>query len=314
MNTISSILVVVDPTVVRDFVVDRAKLIAKASDATVRFFINNADTLREHSYLYEGMNGEIFETQCKLHAEHINKILANLVDEFDRENIAASYTYTAEHHLAEAIIKQVVELKPDLVLKSTHHHSIIKRTLVTNTDWRLIRKCPAALFLVKPEPWREGGSVVTAVDPLHSKADQSELDHYLIDSAELLARQLDQTACVFHSYFPFTSTMFSLGVETPEHLARIRQQHSEKLNELLADHAIAADNIQLSHGELVPTLIKYLKLVNANVLVIGALSRNVLERAIVGNTAERILEDCPCDVLVLNRSSASNRGSCSVES
>ncbi len=305
MNTISNILVVVDPTVDRDFVVDRAELIAKASNASVRFFINNAESLTEHFYLYEGINGEFFETQCKLRAEHFKKILATLVDEFERENITASYIYTAEHHLAEAIIKQVVDLKPDLVLKSTHHHSIIKRTLVTNTDWRLIRKCPAALLLVKPEPWRGGGSVVTAVDPLHSKADQSKLDHYLIDSAELLAKQLDQTACVFHSYFPFVSTMFSLGVETAEHLERIRQQHSEKLKELLADHAIAEDNIQLSHGDLVPTLIKYLKSVNANVLVIGALSRNVLERAIVGNTAEKILEGCPCDVLVLNRSSVS---------
>ena len=155
------------------------------------------------------------------------------------------------------------------------------------------------------EAWHEDGSVVTAVDPLHSKAAQSKLDHHLIDSAELLAKRLDQTACVFHSYFPFVSTMFPMGGETAEHMSRIRQQHAEKLKELLADHAIAEDNIQLSHGELVPTLIKYLKSVNANVLVIGALSRNVLERAIVGNTAERILEDCPCDVLVLNRSSVS---------
>ena len=67
----------------------------------------------------------------------------------------------------------------------------------------------------------------------------------------------------------------------------------------LSGYDIAEDNVELSEGELVPELIKYLKLVDANALVIGALSRNVLERAIVGNTAEKILEDCPCDVLVL---------------
>ena len=44
MNTNSSILVVVDPTVDRDFVVDRAALIAKASNGTVRLLMNNADT------------------------------------------------------------------------------------------------------------------------------------------------------------------------------------------------------------------------------------------------------------------------------
>tara|TARA_B100002003_G_scaffold243556_2_gene268211 strand:+ start:1225 stop:2130 length:906 start_codon:yes stop_codon:yes gene_type:complete len=299
MDKIESILVVVDPTVDRDFAVDKAKQIANATSSRVRFFINNSNTLGDHSYIYEGIDGEFFETQRRLYEEHYQKLLANLVEEFSADNIETSTAFTEQHHLAESIIAQADEYKPDLVLKSTHHHSVIERSLITNTDWRLIRRCLTPLLLVKPGLWSDDGSVVTAVDPLHSKAAQNKLDHALLAGTELVARTFKFKPCVFHSYYPFVSTMFPTGGESAEHLDRIRQHHSEHLKKLIEGYDFADDGIKLSEGDLVPELIRYLQSVQANILVIGALSRNVIERAIIGNTAEKILEDCPCDVLVL---------------
>lgn len=290
----------IDPTVDRDFVVDRAKSLAKSCNATVKFYVNNANTLSKHSVLYEGIDDHFFETQRKLFVEHYEQLLEELVEEFSAADITASAQFTEQHHLAEAIINQATVTNPDIVLKSTHHHSSLNKALVTNTDWRLIRKCPYPLLLVKNNSWQPGGSIVTAVDPLHSKAEQTRLDHMLVEATEQLSSVLNQPACIFHCYFPFVSTMFPLGgAGTTEHLAKIKQQHEEKLQLLLKPHKIESANIHLAHGELVPALLKYLQTVKANILVIGALSRNVLERAIVGNTAEKILDDCPCDVLIL---------------
>lgn len=299
MNKIETLLVVVDPTVDRDFVVARAKIIAQKANAKVRLFINNSNTLTDHSYIYEGVDGKFFESQRALFEEHYQDILVELAEEFSSENIEVSSKFTEHHNLAEAIINEVIKSKPDLVLKSTHHHGALRRTLVTNTDWRLIRKCPSPLLLVKPNVWQEGGSVVSAVDPMHNKAEQSDLDHYLIDSCISLSKLMEQNVRVFHSYFPFVSGLYPMSGESSDFMESTRLQHKEKLEELAASHQVAEECIHLSRGDLVPTLIDYLKAVNANVLLIGALSRNVLERAIVGNTAEKILEDCPCDVLVL---------------
>ncbi|NQV71256.1 MAG: universal stress protein [Pseudohongiella sp.] len=299
MQTIENILVVIDPTVDRDFVVDRAKLVAKACKARITLFINNENSLTDHSYVYEGMDGDFFEQQRQLFEQHYKKLLADLSDEFGKEEIEVNSVFAEHHHLAEAIIKQTKALKPDLVMKSTHTHNVIERSLVTNTDWRLIRKCPADLLLVKPNGWQDEGAVVTAVDPFHRKAVQTHLDHSLLEHTELFADILQQSPYVFHSYFPFVSTMFPLGSESTIGLEKMRHKHEVKIKQLLQDHNIAEDNIELSYGEIVPHLVNYLKSVKANILVIGALSRNVLERAIVGNTAEKILEDCPCDVLVI---------------
>lgn len=299
MNKIEKMLVVVDPTVERDFVIDRAKLIAKATGASVHLFINNENTLGEHSYIYEGIDGEFFETQRKVFTEHFQKELAELEKELTSEGISASSEFGENHHLAEAIIKAVNSIQPDLVIKSTHHHTAIERGLITNTDWRLIRKCPTPLLLVKPNDWIADGSVVTAVDPMHVKAEQSQLDKTLLDGAGSIASTLGQKLRVFHSYYPFVSALFPLGGESEDYLQRVEEQHREKVLALMQSHGISEESLEISCGELISSLNNCLRQHNANILVVGALSRNIIERAIVGNTAEKILEDCSCDVLVL---------------
>lgn len=299
MNDLKTLLLVIDPTVEQDPATERALTIARKTQAHVRLFINNENTLTERSYIYEGVDGAFFENQRKLFKEHYEKILNEVEQLFITNGLSVSISFKEKHHLAESIIAEVADSRPDLVIKSTHHHNTLERSLISNTDWRLIRKCPAPLLLVKPGEWQDNGYAVTAVDPLHSKAEQSRLDQVLLKAAVSLSKAMDFQTCVFHSYYPFVSTLFPLGGETREHLDRIRDHHAEKLDELLQGYDIAESNVELSEGDLVASLIKYLNKRSANVLIIGALSRNVLERAIVGNTAERILEDCPCDVLVL---------------
>ena len=299
MKIIDSVLVIIDPTVERDFVLDRTKSILTATKASVRFFINSSNTLTQHSYAYEGIDGHFFEKQRLLFIGHYNKILKELIDEFTELGFVATSAFTEEHNLAESIIAQINEYEPDLVLKSTHHHGLLTKSLISNTDWRLIRKSPAPLLLVKPREWVEQGSIVASVDPLHAKAEQSKLDHLLVDTAESAASQFNQTVKVFHCYFPFVGTLFPTASESNEQVEELRLRHQNKLDELLVSHSISSDCIEMARGDIVPALIHFLERSNANVLVIGALSRNVLERAIVGNTAEKILDDCPCDVLII---------------
>jgi universal stress protein E len=47
---------------------------------------------------------------------------------------------------------------------------------------------------------------------------------------------------------------------------------------------------------MIPNLAQFL---HANVVVMGAVSRSALERAVIGHTAERVLDALDCDVLVI---------------
>ena len=76
---------------------------------------------------------------------------------------------------------------PDLVVKDTHYHSVIRRTVFTNTDWNLIRTCPAPLLLAKPGEWRAPPTLLAALDPGHLGDKPAALDHDILDAAQLLA-------------------------------------------------------------------------------------------------------------------------------
>ncbi|MFN3165284.1 MAG: universal stress protein, partial [Pseudohongiellaceae bacterium] len=236
MEAIKSLFLVIDPTVEDDPAVDRALDIAEATKASVLLFVNNENTLTEGSYVYEGVDGDFFENQRRLFKEHYTKILTQAEEKFRDKGIDVSSRFKEQHHLAEAIIAEVSALKPDLVIKSTHHHNVLERSLISNTDWRLIRKCPAPLMLIKPRLWTDDGVVVTAVDPLHSKAAQSRLDRVLLAATMQMSKAMGMKPCVFHSYYPFVSTLFPMGGGSREHLDRIREHHESKLMELLKDY------------------------------------------------------------------------------
>lgn len=64
----------------------------------------------------------------------------------------------------EAIIQEVISEKHDLLLKMAHQHDKLEAVIFTPTDWHLLRKCPCPVWMVKDQPWPEGGKALVAVN------------------------------------------------------------------------------------------------------------------------------------------------------
>ena len=64
----------------------------------------------------------------------------------------------------EAIIQEVISGGHDLVLKMAHQHDRLEAVIFTPTDWHLLRKCPSPVWMVKDQPWPEGGKALVAVN------------------------------------------------------------------------------------------------------------------------------------------------------
>ena len=268
MNKLETILVDIDPTVGRDHAVDRALMLAQYSNAKLELFINNSKPTGTEE-----------------------AILENLQKELTKLQITVDIDFRTEKNLSEAVVAKVLEVNPDLVLKSTHGHDSLKYTFITNSDWKLIRTCPAPLLMVKPSAWHYNGGVVAAVDPLHPKADQSNLDHELVSCAEYFEEAFNQVARVFHCYYPVSDAMHPNNSKLIEELRAVKK--------LLSSHNIDPENVAIVRGDLKTELIDYIKSASINILVIGALSRTRIENYIVGSTAEKILDNAPCDILIL---------------
>ena len=64
----------------------------------------------------------------------------------------------------EAIIQEIISDKHDLLLKMAHQHDKLEAVIFTPTDWHLLRKCPCPVWMVKDQPWPEGGKALVAVN------------------------------------------------------------------------------------------------------------------------------------------------------
>lgn len=299
MKNLKKLLVIVDPDNDSDFVIERAILLAFYSKARVLLVMNKANILPQDKDVQQGLASRFFRNQKQLFTEHYQSRLEALKTRFETQGIDADTYFTADKNSAAVILHKIREFQPDITLKSVQKKSALSRILITNTDWKLVKNCPSPLLLVKARPWAEDGAVMAAVDPLHSKAQQNQLDHLLLDTTASLATSLQLKARVFHCYFPDLSSMFPKVVDAEDYVREVRNSHWTRVQALIAEHGLTDDQVTMTRGDLIKTLLQTIRKDRVNILVLGALSRNVIESAIIGSTAEKILYDTPCDVLVM---------------
>src|SRR5690606_21706366 len=128
---------------------------------------------------------------------------------------------------------KTIETKPMLLVKDTHDHPVLRRTLLSNTDWNLIRSCPVPLLLVKPREIGAKPNVLAAVDPLHERDKPADLDRAILAFAGELARAAGGRLHVLHA--------FDTALTPPELIADLQSKHREALDKLLADSGVGDD-------------------------------------------------------------------------
>jgi universal stress protein E len=209
--------------------------------------------------------------------------------------------------LHEAVVREVLRHRPALVVKDTHHHGALRQLFFTNTDWHLIRDCPAPLWLVKPGAPSPYATVLAAVDPLHGNDKPGSLDRAIIATAQALGVAYGERVHVLHAWNPAIPGLSAplpgiAGVPAgvpPELLEQLKGDHARALDSLAADIGLPAAQVHLRAGDPATVLTDAARELQAAVVVMGAVARSRLRRAFIGSTAERALEELPCDVLIV---------------
>jgi universal stress protein E len=281
------ILIVVDPTADESPAVSRGFEIARRLRIPTKLFICD--------YQPEVIGALLLDpdrlTQAKREVvdDHVEK-LARLAEKYAGPDVEIGLKVAWDHPLYEGIVREALECNARFVVKDTHYHSAISRALFTNTDWHLIRSCPAPLWLVKPDGSFERPSIIASVDPLHEHDKTAALDVRLLSEAFEIAGQSGGTVDVFHSFNPFAS---------PDNPDVAEETHGRALLELTDNFQIDSNRVHLLAGNAADLLPRIADELSAGLVVMGAVSRSRLENAIVGSTAESVLDRLPCDVLII---------------
>jgi universal stress protein E len=208
--------------------------------------------------------------------------------------------------LHAGIVRKVVESRATLVLKDTHYLAPLRRSLFSNTDWNLIRLCPATLWLVKPRPLSVTPCIVAAVDPLHEHDKPAELDTKIVVAAAELAAATHGDVQLFHGVdvTPLVAA-YGDGMPVPAPLPLydlteiLRNEHREAVLGFAKEHGISSGRVHVAQGSVGSSLIALADEMRADVVVMGAISRSGLKRLFIGNTAETVLDRLSCDLLLV---------------
>jgi universal stress protein E len=299
MTESKRILAVVDPTAASQPAAERAALLAKRLGGRLELFICDYDPrLVERAFI--DVAG-LVKARAALIEKRV-RWLRELAKTLAAGDLEIAVDARWDSPLADGIVRKAVESGADIVVKDTHYHPALKRSVFSNTDWTLIRDCPALLWLVKPRPIAQEPCFVAAVDPLHEHAKPAALDDRIIAAAKQFCYPLNGELHVFHAFnmtmgfaAPMDSTPLALG-----ELTELMRVHSTEAVHALTDaHAVPRDHVHIQEGRTRELVIALTERLRADVVVMGAVSRRGLKRLFLGNTAEEVLDKVPCDLLIV---------------
>lgn len=303
MRDISKILCVIDLSAETQHALQRGAWLAERMGAKLELLL-----CYYNEYLTDGRLGSypsLANAQEEI-LEGLKKRLEKLAEPLRNAGLSVNTKATWDHPLYEGIIRHALDCDADIVFKDTHHHSALSRALLTNTDWNLIRTCPVPLWLVKPQDISDKPVFVAAIDPLHEHDKPAALDDEILVVSKKLAGATNAEVRAFHSYDPriavataTANAYIPVSLPFDEIEKQMHEQHEKRFNEVVNFHGIDENKCHLVPGVTHEELPEFSKSVGADVVIMGAVSRNRWKRLFIGSTAERTLEYLPCDLLVV---------------
>jgi universal stress protein E len=281
-----------------------------------------ARACRAHLEIYHCLDAPLYADLQTLGERSLREVETNLQQRTVRrlEQIAAGVrqrqlkvTVRAEWDFPayEAIVRRAVRIKADLIVASAHAGRHRLPSLMRLTDWELVRLSPIPLLLIKdPRPYRRP-AVLAALDPTHAYAKPLKLDRQILQWGGAVSQKLRGSLNAVHAYNRVPGDSFPEQAITPALIRKI-EKDAQRDAKAAFDWVLKASRIPPARRYLVArdpvnAIAEAARRSRSAIVVMGAISRSGIKRWLIGNTAERILDDLRCDVLIVKPANFRNR-------
>jgi universal stress protein E len=296
------VLTVIDPTATAHPSIERAAWLARHASARVELFISDYAREIADPRSHGVAAAQAREAVVDRHLQRLEKLAAPLRSGGLTIDVHARW----DQPLHDSIVRRAEEISADIIIKDTHYHSVLKRSIFSNTDWSLIRNCAATLWLVKPRPPGQKPCFVAAVDPLHERDKPAELDQRILTTGQSLCSALNGELHVFHAFdvtpaIAMSTDAMSAPIALPinDFIDAMRAEHTEAVERLCKEHGVPAARMHVLQGGTRQQLLALTDQLRADAVVMGAVSRSGLKGLFLGNTAEDVLDRLHCDLVIV---------------
>ncbi len=276
MRQPTSILAILDRSRLDYDVLAKAARIAEQSGATLELFLCDA----EHAYAlkreYDPSHNPQVRRECLAKAvAYLSDIRGSLDMPAERVSVSAA----CESPLYEGIVRRVLDVRPDLVIRGAGNSDGPRPSFDPN-DWQLMRRCPATLMMTRGRKWRRPPRFVAAVDI--SVEEREGLAACIVETAEMLRAAHGGELDVLHAAPDIDAIARRARESTLQRLTRATKGMWRVLD-----------------GEAEQILPRYTAERDYDVLVIGALTHRPEMVDLVGSLTSRLMESVDCDFVLV---------------
>lgn len=301
MINYSRLLVVIDPEEDTQPALARACLLANATHAKITAVMCIYDFSYEMTTMLsiderDAMRSAVINERT----EWLSKIIIPYQNQLAADN-KINFEVIWDNKTFEAVIKAGIACHSDLIIKSTKSHDGLASLIFTPTDWHLLRKSPFPVLLVKSHDWPSNGNIVAAVNVGTEDKQHADLNHKITTIAKDYAELLNAEVHLANS---FPGTPMNIAIEIPEfdpagYTASVESHHKKEMKKFATLNSIDEGCCVVKQGlpeAAIPTIAQQL---DAELVVIGTVGRVGISAALIGNTAEHVIDALNCDVLAI---------------
>lgn len=301
MSPIRRILVAVKDPWARSLpAIEKATQLARALGARVQLFHALSNPLYIDVAEFQGVTLSKLEHSQYARAASQLQALANRLE---KAGVRVDTTVESDFPPHEAVIRAARRIGADLIVAERHAAKHHLAWVLRFTDFELLRLAPMPVLLVKTQQVYDHPSILAAVDPTHAYSKPLKLDREILNCAAQLTNALRGSLHAVFAYDPLPAATLEPGLALTGVTDAIATEAKARARKALA-HVLNGATIPESRRYLVRQhpidAIKGTAAdIGCNIVVMGAISRSGLKRLVLGNTAERVFDELPCDALVV---------------
>ncbi|MBE8167953.1 MAG: universal stress protein UspE [Shewanella sp.] len=297
MTDYKRLLVVIDPSTDHQIALDRAIALSKQNKSRITVFLSIFDFSYEMTSI---LSSDERESMRQGVIQQRQAWLDTLLKQHTSEGIEIDSCVVWHNRPFESIIQHAISGEYDAVIKGTHAHDKLKSVIFTPTDWHLMRKAPLPVLLVKEHAWPVNGKIVCAVNVGDDNEHQA-LNSRIIQHAKLLANQFKAEIHLVNAY---PGTPVNISIELPSFDAfsyneSVRIEHETQLTKMAEIHGINIDNCHAKEGLPEDVIPEVAEALDSELVILGTVGRTGISAALIGNTAEHVIDNINCDLLTL---------------
>ncbi len=301
MYAIHHILVAIkDPRAKSHPAVAKAAAIAVALDAKLQLFHALDVPVRpDLGTIEDSPLPPIFQHQRDTHL----KLLEGIAAPLRQQGLSVTTVVEWDSPRHEAIIRAAAHFGANLIVAADHTTTHHLPWLLRYTDWELLRASPVPVLLIKsPRPYRKP-VILAALDPTHTFDKPAALDTEILRFSATLADALHGAVHAVHGYIPVPANLPPALLSKPGELEKIlaaaEDAACDALGKVTKPMGISSSCLHVVGRHPSDAVDEVATQTGCQIVALGSISRSGVDRFLIGNTAEALIDRLKCDVLVV---------------